>query len=150
MIMDYLMSNVSESNRCRLINQKEYRSKNHMLDALAVSSNGVLIAPAMHEGLNLKDDLSRFQVICKMPYPNFYDDQQLNRRVEIDKKYLNWLTALKLVQSVGRSVRSAEDYAITYIIDGSFEGFLSRGKSMLPSWFLEAVTKPEVSIKGKP
>lgn len=150
MIMDYLMNNVSESNRCRLINQKEYRSKNHMLDALAVSSNGVLIAPAMHEGLNLKDDLSRFQVICKMPYPNFYDDQQLNRRVEIDKKYLNWLTALKLVQSVGRSVRSAEDYAITYIIDGSFEGFLSRGKSMLPSWFLEAVTKPEVSIKGKP
>lgn len=139
MIMDYIINNVSESNRCRLIDQKTHRSKNHMLDALAKSPNGVIIAPAMHEGLNLKDDLSRFQIICKMPYPNFFDDKQLNKRVEADRKYLNWLTLLKLIQSYGRSIRSETDYAKTYILDASFETLKRNCGSMIPRWFTEAI-----------
>lgn len=82
---------------------------------------------------------SRFQIICKIPYPNFFDNEQLARRVEIDRRYLTWLTALKLVQSYGRSVRSDTDFADTYILDESIYKFLKDAAKMLPGWFLEAI-----------
>jgi len=59
--------------------------------------------------------------------------------VEIDRKYYLWLTALKLVQAYGRSIRSETDYAATYILDESIYRFLDDTKSMLPIWFTEAV-----------
>jgi ATP-dependent DNA helicase DinG len=30
----------------------------------------VLISPSLYTGLDLKDDLSRFQIIVKVPYPD--------------------------------------------------------------------------------
>ena len=33
----------------------------------------VLISPSLHLGLDLKDDLSRFQIIVKVPYGNLGD-----------------------------------------------------------------------------
>ena len=93
----------------------------------------------MHEGIDLIGDLSRFQIICKVPYPNCFDDEQLARRVEIDRPYYTWLTALKLVQSYGRSVRSPTDTADTYILDESIYKFMDDARKMLPGWFKEAV-----------
>jgi Rad3-related DNA helicase len=49
------------------------------------------------------------------------------------------LTAVKLVQSVGRSVRSETDYADTYILDEAVHKFLKDAKRMLPGWFTEAI-----------
>ncbi len=82
---------------------------------------------------------SRFQLICKIPYPSIFDNTQLARRVELDHRYYTWLTALKLVQSYGRSVRSETDYADTYIMDESIYKFMREAKSMLPEWFMEAI-----------
>lgn len=82
---------------------------------------------------------SRFQIICKIPWANFYEDKQLARRVELDTRYYVWLTALKLVQSYGRSIRSEEDHAMTYILDGGFDSFVRRAGGMVPSWFRDAV-----------
>lgn len=82
---------------------------------------------------------SRFQVICKIPFANCFDDKQLARRVQLDRRYYVWLTALKLVQSYGRSVRSDTDYASTYILDESIYKFLIDAKKMLPQWFQEAI-----------
>ncbi len=62
-------------------------------------------------------------------------------RVELDRRYLTWLTALKICQSAGRSVRSATDYADTYIVDASIYNFLDEAKKMLPTWFTEAIIK---------
>jgi Rad3-related DNA helicase len=93
----------------------------------------------MHEGLDLKGDLSRFQIICKVPYPGLGSNPQLKRRMEISDDYYSYLTALKLVQSYGRSVRSETDWAKTYILDGSFRSFFENGKKMLPTWFKEVI-----------
>lgn len=138
-IASLLMESCSKKVRDRFYYQENFRNKGDMLLAHSESEDGVIVAPAMHEGINLVDDLSRFQIICKVPYPNFYDDKQLARRMEMDKSYVPWLTALKIVQAVGRSVRSETDYADTYIIDGAFDNFLKYNKSMLPSWFTEAL-----------
>ena len=136
-IADLLMNR--SAYKARFLYQKNFKSKDEMLAVHADSTNTVIVAPAMHEGLDLRGDLSRFQIICKIPWPNFIDDKQLARRVDIDRRYLLWLTALKLVQSSGRSVRSETDWAHTYVLDEVFLSFLQDAKDMIPSWFHEAV-----------
>jgi Rad3-related DNA helicase len=137
-IAKMLREECSESHR--FLFQHDFdNDKDEMLRVHARSQDSIIVAPAMHEGLDLKDDLSRFQIIAKVPYPNFFEDKQLARRVEIDKKYYNWLVALKLVQSYGRSIRSDSDYADTYVLDKNFLKFIKYNKKMLPKWFLEVV-----------
>lgn len=136
-ILKELTANCEQSSR--FFTQLTFPDKRDLLEMHAKSSNGIIVAPAMHEGVDLKHDLSRFQIICKIPFPNFFADKQLNRRNELDQSYIGWLTALKLVQSYGRSIRDPNDYADTYIIDGSIHNFIKRYYKMLPSWFLEAI-----------
>jgi Rad3-related DNA helicase len=127
--------------KSRLFYQKDFRSKDLMLQEHARSKNGIIIAPAMHEGLDLFGDLSRFQIICKVPWPNFFEDKQLARRLEVDRSFILWLVAQKLVQSYGRSIRSESDWAHTYIIDGAITSFMAEANKMLPDWFKEAIIK---------
>jgi len=138
-IMDGLLQRCNKATKDRLCHQRSFRDKSEMLAHHAKTPRNILIAPAMHEGINLIGDLSRFQIICKVPYANCFDNEQLARRVEVDRKYYDWLTALKLVQSYGRSIRSIDDHADTYILDESIERFLRVAKKMLPDWFLEAI-----------
>jgi len=123
----------------RFLFQKNYANKEEMLEDHSNQEDSIIVAPAMHEGIDLRDDLSRFQIICKVPWPNYFNDKQLARRVELNRSYYLWITALKLVQSYGRSVRNDKDYADTYVIDEVFTSFIKQAKSMLPQWFLEAV-----------
>lgn len=138
-IHDYIIDNCSNDLRRRLLSQKRFASKQDLMDEHARSIDTIIVAPAMHEGVDLKDELSRFQIICKVPFPNCFEDLQLKRRVELDRAFYTWLVALKLVQSYGRSIRSETDYADTYILDGSIHKFLTDAKSILPSWFTEAI-----------
>lgn len=139
-ITKLLRENCTREVRKRFLFQDEFgNDKTAMLAAHARSQDSILVAPAMHEGIDLFGDLSRFQILCKVPYANFYDNEQLARRVEADQKYYIWMTALKLVQSYGRSIRSADDFADTYILDESIEKFLRDAKKILPDWFLEAI-----------
>lgn len=124
----------------RFLYQKSFAgTKDQMLAAHAKSTNTIIVAPAMHEGLDLVGDLSRVQIICKVPWPNAVDDKQLARRIQLDYRYYLWLTALKLVQSYGRSVRSSSDWAHTYVLDEVFIRFLNQAAEMLPEWFTAAV-----------
>jgi Rad3-related DNA helicase len=98
----------------------------------------VLLTPSMTEGIDLAGDLSRWQIICKIPYP-YLGDPQVARRKERDPAWYDWHTTLTVVQAYGRSIRSEDDYAVTYLLDADFPSFLKRQKRRLPSWFLEAV-----------
>ena len=111
-----------------------------MLSALAGSPDGVIVAPAMAEGFDLKNDLARFQVIAKVPWPSL-GDRVMKRRMELDDNYYAWCTALKLVQSYGRAVRSKEDWAYCYIIDSGFDWFMMKNGKRIPQWFREAMKK---------
>jgi Rad3-related DNA helicase len=97
----------------------------------------ILLSPSMTEGLDLKDDLSRFQVITKVPYP--YLDPYTRARMERDDKWYQLKTALTLVQATGRSVRSREDWAVTVILDSAFERFLIQNQDILPDWWKAAI-----------
>jgi Rad3-related DNA helicase len=98
----------------------------------------VLISPSLHTGLDLKDHLSRFQIITKVPYPNVADKWTSEKR-KINKEWYYWQTALRLVQAYGRSIRSKDDWAKTYVLDSAFSYFIKVNKNILPKWFLSAI-----------
>lgn len=126
----------------RIVTHNDSKDRDRAVNAHRTSPRPtVLFSPGMAEGLDLKDDLSRFQVICKVPYP--YLDQYTQSRMKLDAAWYQWRTALTLVQATGRSVRSKDDYAITYIADTDFERFVGRNKNRLPRWWLDAVYWPK-------
>jgi Rad3-related DNA helicase len=110
----------------------------------------VIVAPSMAEGLDLKDDLARFQVIAKIPWPSL-GDKVIKERAARDEKYYAYLTALKLVQSYGRIVRSKDDWGHSYIVDTGFESFFARNYNLIPGWVREAIRNgaPEGGAKMK-
>lgn len=136
-LAECLMQNIPTK---RFLFQDEFKDKTEMLAEHARRADSVIIAPAMHEGFDLKDDLSRFQIIAKVPWPSL-GDRVVKERQSRDNRWYGWLTALKLVQSYGRSVRSAKDWAMTYILDTGFEGFFHAHAAMLPEWFREALRR---------
>ena len=100
----------------------------------------VLISPSMTEGVDLKEDLSRFQIICKVPYP-YLGDKLVRKKMNKWKWWYPLQTAKTIVQATGRSVRSDKDTAVTYILDSDFEMFYNRNKAMFPKSFRESLQK---------
>lgn len=99
----------------------------------------VLVSPSMMEGLDLCDDLGRFQVICKVPYPDLSDPIVKAK----DRDWYNWRTVRTLVQAVGRGVRSERDWTRTLVLDESFIDLLERAGHMLPSHLKDNITLEE-------
>ena len=87
--------------------------------------NTVLLSPSMTEGVDLKDDTSRFQIICKVPYP-YLGDKLVRKRMNKFSGWYELQTAKSIVQSTGRSVRSESDHAVTYILDSDFDRFYKK------------------------
>ena len=98
----------------------------------------VLLSPSMTEGVDLQGDASRFQVICKVPYP-YLGDKLIRKRMNSIKGWYELQTAKSVVQSVGRSIRSEDDHAVTYILDSDFQRFLSRNKDLFSEDFLSCI-----------
>ena len=80
------------------------------------TENTVLLSPSMTEGVDLKDDCSRFQILCKVPYP-YLGDKLVKKRMHKWKWWYPLQTSKTIVQSVGRSIRHKDDFAVTYILD---------------------------------
>ena len=103
----------------------------------------VLFSPSMTEGLDLKDDLSRFSVICKVPFP--YLDPYVKARMQRDPEWYASRVALALVQATGRSNRHKEDKAKHFILDSAIIAFLARYEHLFPKWWMDAVQR----LKGE-
>lgn len=100
----------------------------------------VLLSPSMTEGVDLKGDLSRFQIICKVPYP-YLGDQITRKRMNKNKKWYPMKTAMSIVQAYGRSVRSQDDSAVTYILDSDWRNFYNRNRDVFPAGFKECLVR---------
>jgi ATP-dependent DNA helicase DinG len=105
---------------------------------ISEKGNTVLLSPSMTEGVDLKDDASRFQVICKVPYP-YLGDKLVKKRMYKWKWWYPLQTTKKIVQSVGRSIRNEDDFAVTYILDQDWDRFYSSNSSLFPKTFKEAL-----------
>ena len=136
--LNFIKENISEINKRRLLEtDPEIQRDEIIAEHVNSIKPTVLISPSLHTGLDLKDHLSRFQVITKVPYPNL-GDRWINEKKKMSGQWYTWQTALRLVQAYGRSIRSKEDWAKTYILDSAF-GFHCKNRNILPDWFTQAI-----------
>ena len=94
----------------------------------------LLISPSVTEGLDLKEDLARFAIIAKTPYP-FLGDAWVKRRMELSPSWYARQAMIGVIQACGRGVRSPTDHATTYILDSSFSGLYQRINKFVPQWW---------------
>jgi ATP-dependent DNA helicase DinG len=118
------------------------RDKTVLLAEHAKKADSVIVGSAFHEGIDLADDLGRFSIIAKTPWPST-GDALVKKRMELDGSYLPYQAALRVIQAVGRCVRGDADWAETTIIDQNFERLLLSGGKYFPKWFMDAIQKPE-------
>lgn len=84
----------------------------------------------MTEGIDLKDSSSRFQILVKVPYPDL-KDERIKKRKRLDPDFYRFKTANTIIQSIGRSVRSESDYAVTFTLDSRFESFTRKNPDLM-------------------
>jgi len=137
---NYIIQHVSERNRARLVSTEGSTQRSELLHTHGATGASVLISPSLYQGVDLKDDLARFQVIVKVPYSDL-SDRRTQVKMQRERGWYDWQTALRLVQTYGRSVRSETDRAVTYVLDSNFPGFVRGHRELFPAYFLEALSE---------
>lgn len=132
----YLLENISSKNKDRLILYEDSNDKKIKLEEYEDSANKVLVGPSLIEGIDLKDDLCRFIIIMKIPYPSL-GDKFIAKKFEMDKEWYMWKTINCILQGVGRGVRNEKDWCETYIIDGTFDNILMNYRNLIPNSFIQ-------------
>lgn len=134
-IANYIKNNIKSS---RLLIHDSGDRDEVLKKHIASKKDTIILSPSSTEGLDLKGDLSRFQIICKLHWP-FLGDELVQRRME---KYSHWYAyqAVKsLIQAKGRSIRTSEDYAVTYILDDAFDRLYSSNIKLFPEYFKQSL-----------
>jgi len=110
---------------------KDGKTQDEVISEHASDPTGVLLSSSLWEGVDLKDNLSRFQIIAKVPYPNY---KEKRTKAKMDKFPL-WYTSqtlTKLLQGFGRSIRSEDDWAKTYVLDTAANNVFFKAQQMIP------------------
>lgn len=103
----------------------------------------VLITPSFTTGIDLPYQIG-WQVIAKVPFGNLGDPIVKARResvidgVGIGKMNYDSEALHTVIQSCGRAVRAADDWGISYILDGNFWPLYKR--TFAPEYFREAIS----------
>jgi ATP-dependent DNA helicase DinG len=126
----------SINDRRLIYHETENREK--QLIKMKNKKNGIIVSPSMTSGISLDDDLSRFQVMLKVPYPNI-SSNKIKARQSSNKKWYAWRTIVEITQAYGRSVRSETDWADTFILDSCFSDILKYNRYLFPKYIIEAI-----------
>lgn len=136
-IASYIKRNVKSS---RLLMHDSFNREEMIAKHAASSKPTILLSPSLSEGIDLKDELSRFQILCKIPFP-YLGDPLTKKRMTKNRLWYPYQTAKTIIQSVGRSIRNETDHAITYILDSNWEKFYQQHENMFPESFKKALKK---------
>ncbi len=117
---------------------KDGKTQDEVISEHASDPTGVLLSSSLWEGVDLKDDLSRFQIIAKVPYPNY---KEKRTKAKMDK-FPTWYTSqtlTKLLQGFGRSIRSNDDWAKTYVLDTAVNNVFFKAQQMIPKAYYDVL-----------
>ena len=121
--MNYIMA--KSKHTFRLINYENSKDKADALELFKKKEGSVLVGPSILEGLDLKDDISRFQIFFKVPYPSL-NSPHIKAKIKYMPDWYDWKTSVSFLQGVGRSVRSKDDWAVTYMLDACFRSLIGK------------------------
>jgi Rad3-related DNA helicase len=137
-ILRYLSpKNTQRIRICHSRNQ-DGKTQDEIISEHAADPTGVLLSSSLWEGVDLKDDLSRFQIIAKVPYPN-YTEKRTKAKMS---KFPTWYTSqtlTKLLQGFGRSIRSDGDWAKTYVLDTAANNVFFKAQQMIPRAYYDVL-----------
>jgi Rad3-related DNA helicase len=78
----------------------------------------VLVGPSLYEGIDLKDEQGRFNILIKVPYSSLTG--YTKEKSERFPFWYNRQTLEKIVQAIGRTNRHKHDYSKIYLLDSLF------------------------------
>lgn len=113
-------------------------SKRGVFEEFQQSSNKIMVASGMYEGIDLAGDLARWQVITKVPWANLTEPAMKYLAEQDPEGYANEAARL-VVQAYGRVCRSPDDFGETFIVDRSFARLINNYSDLFPGWFKEAL-----------
>ena len=131
MFANYIKQNSKHT--FRLMDYENSKDKKGIIELFKKKDDAVLMGPSLLEGLDLKDDISRFQIFFKVPYPNV-SDPLIKAKMQHSKEWYDWKTGISIMQGVGRSVRSKDDWAVTYVLDACFRSLINKQGFFPPSF----------------
>jgi ATP-dependent DNA helicase DinG len=116
-------------------------TKQEALEKFKNTPGSILIASGMSEGIDLKGDLCRINIIPKILYPNMRDPF-VSKKMNQGHRGNEWyrLEALKdFIQKTGRSTRGPNDWSIVIVMDQMFPKLIKDCKKHLPLGFADAI-----------
>jgi ATP-dependent DNA helicase DinG len=94
------------------------------------------MGPSLTEGLDLKDNWSRFAIFAKVPYLSL-SDRFVATKLKINPEWYREKAVISILQGTGRSVRSETDWATTYILDGALADLIHNSRKSFPIEFMQ-------------
>jgi Rad3-related DNA helicase len=107
-------------------------------------SGRVLVACGMYEGMDLPEDLGRWQIVAKVPWQSL-GSPAVKHLAELDPEWYTWETLKTTIQACGRVCRTPKDYGSTFILDSSFWRLMKEGDKFIPEWFRDAIV-PRIDV----
>ena len=127
----------------RVLMYNDSRDKETQLSDYKSSKDKVLIGPSLLEGIDLKDDLCRFIIVMKIPYPSL-GDKFVEKKFKSNPQWYMWKTVNSLIQGIGRGVRNENDWCETFILDATFDNILLRSRNLVPDHILNRIQHTKI------
>lgn len=126
-----------------LFHDRHNKSEQYTLFRNAPPESGrILVACGMYEGIDLPQDLGRWQVISKIPWQSL-GNPAIAHQAKLDPHIYTWETLKTVIQACGRICRTPTDWGVTYCPDSSIFRLLreSEDYGLIPQWFREAIVR---------
>ena len=130
----WIMDNLKEYNLLFVCGE----SRNEVLKEFNESKDdAILIGASIKDGVDLKGDLCRFQIVFKVPYPQL--NEQVKYRKSLDPSWYYYQAVMAIMQAYGRGIRDKDDYCDMYIIDSNFKKLFDYNYNFFNEYFTEAL-----------
>ena len=133
-IADYLKTTNFGNDRFT-VRSKEL-TNDEVLEIHKNKDNSIIISPSMSFGVDLKDDLARFQIIVKTPWLPL-GSERIKKLAKRDPDWYIMKMFNIFIQACGRGVRNINDWCNTYILDSTIKRLLLEHQNILPKYFVD-------------
>lgn len=132
-----IINNIDDD-RLIYINDDKMNNEDLLNEHYKSNKDTVIISPSLYAGADLKDDLSRFQIIVKLPFLSL-GDRRVNKKSQVNQQWYVIEMLRTFIQMCGRSTRHKEDYCVTYVLDSSFAYYITNNAKFFTKSFLKRV-----------
>ena len=130
----------------RMLTYGNSKDKREVIGKYRYLENSILIGPSLFDGLSFDDDLCRFLIIAKVPYPDMHNNF-IKQKSKNNYMWYSGQASLSIIQGVGRGVRSENDWCYSFILDGSIGDLLRTNSKMYGNQILSRFIKIDENLK---